>query len=255
MKRSEMKILIIDNEEDLRSGLHQLIQKSNIVTAEIAEAEGVATGLQKINEFQPDIIFLDIEMEDGTGFDLLRQIPNPTFQLIFTTAHNKYAIQAFKFSALDYLLKPINPEELKISLERATKNINQSTISNQLAVMMQQLYPKPDTDKKIVLNDKQSTYYIKISDIIFCEAEGPYTKFYIAGSNHILISKNLKEYEELLTPHGFIRTHHSYIANTSKIKMYDKTDGGALILDGGYNIPVSQRRKELVIDVLAKNNL
>lgn len=250
-----MKILIIDNEPELRSVLAKMITNAHPSPVSIQDAGGVAEGLQKIQEFSPDIVFLDIEMEDGTGFDLLKQVPYPSFQLVFTTAHNKYAIQAFKFSALDYLLKPIDPAELRTSMERAVAQISKSNLAGQLAVMMQQLYPKAEGEKKIVLNDKQSTYYIKVSDIIFCEAEGPYTKFYIAGTNPILISKNLKEYEELLAPSGFVRTHHSYIANPDKIKLYDKTDGGALILEGGYNIPISQRRKDLVMAALGKNNL
>jgi two-component system, LytTR family, response regulator len=246
-----MKILIIDNEQDLRSGLRELILKTTNAPI-IEEAEGVESGLQKINSFQPDIVFLDIEMNDGTGFDLLSKLISPSFQLIFTTAHNQYAIQAFKFSAIDYLLKPVDIDELRNCLDKAIANINKTDLSKQLGIMMQQLFVKQDEEKKIVLNDKQTTYFVKLSDILFCEAEGPYTKFYIAGSNNILISKNLKEYEELLTPLGFLRTHHSYIVNPAKIKMYDKTDGGALILEGGHSVPVSQRRKEFVMQVLEK---
>jgi two-component system, LytTR family, response regulator len=247
-----MKILIIDNEADLRLGLKESILKCSDIVPDIEEAEGVLSGIGKISIFQPDIVFLDIEMEDGTGFDLLSKLNNPGFQLIFTTAHNQYAIQAFKFSAIDYLLKPIDREELQICLQKAYANINKTDLSKQLGIMMQQLFVKQEEEKKIVLNDKQTTYFIRLSDIIFCEAEGPYTKFYIDGSNPILISRNLKEYEELLVPMGFIRTHHSYIANPKKIKLYDKTDGGALILEGGFSIPLSQRRKELVMQLLVK---
>jgi two-component system, LytTR family, response regulator len=245
-----MKILIIDNEEPLRSGLKELINNCSDQLPLIEEADGVASGLQKINQFRPDIVFLDIEMEDGTGFDLLSKIHNPGFQLIFTTAHNQYAIQAFKFSAIDYLLKPIDPEELQKSLNKATANINKSDLSRQLAVMMQQLAAKPEGEKKIVLKDIESTYFIKVNDILFCEAEGTYTKFYFTNNDPILVSKNLKEYEAILEPLGFLRTHHSYLANPTKIKMYDKTDGGALILEGGHSIPVSQRKKDTILSLL-----
>jgi two-component system, LytTR family, response regulator len=245
-----MKILIIDNEELLRSGLKELINNCSDQLPLIEEADGVASGLQKINQFRPDIVFLDIEMEDGTGFDLLSKIHNPGFQLIFTTAHNQYAIQAFKFSAIDYLLKPIDPEELQKSLNKATANINKSDLSRQLAVMMQQLAAKPEGEKKIVLKDIESTYFIKVNDILFCEAEGTYTKFYFTNNDPILVSKNLKEYEAILEPLGFLRTHHSYLANPTKIKMYDKTDGGALILEGGHSIPVSQRKKDTILSLL-----
>lgn len=245
-----MKILIVDNEEHLRTGLKKMLEKYIDENTQVEEANGVETGYEKINSFHPDIVFLDIEMEDGTGFDLLKKISVPKFQLIFTTAHNQYAIQAFRFSAIDYLLKPIDPENLRESLEKATSNINKTDVGKQLAIMMQQLSGNIHEEKKIVLNDKQSTYFIKLSDLIFCEAEGPYTKFYITGMPPILISQNLKDYEEMLTPNNFIRTHHSYLINPSKIKMYDKTDGGALILEGGHSVPISKRKKDFVMTLL-----
>lgn len=247
-----MKVLIVDNEAPLRQGLKEMILKLGFPQAIIAEAEGVATGLATINSFQPDIVLLDIEMDDGTGFDLLRQVPDPLFQLIFTTAHNQYAIQAFKFSAIDYLLKPIDPVALETCLQKAISNIDKTDLGRQLSILMMQLSLKQEEDKRIVLNDKQSTYFIKIKDILYCEAEGPYTRFYIADQNPILISKNLKEYEELLTPLGFVRTHHSYIVNPKKIRIYDKSDGGVFILESGHSIPVSQRRKEVVMQLLDK---
>lgn len=243
-----MRILIIDNEPELRAGLRQLIhtQPGDL----IEEAEGVMSGLQKISDFDPDLVFLDIEMEDGTGFDLLRQLNQPSFQLIFTTAHNQYAIQAFKFSAMDYLLKPVDPVELANSLEKARAAFRKADLNNQLAVLMQQLNTKPVVDRKIVLKDIESTYFVKIADILFCEAGGTYTKFYLDGADPILVSKNLKEYEAILEPHGFLRSHHSYLVNPDKIKMYDKTDGGALVLLSGHSIPVSQRKKEMILQIL-----
>lgn len=243
-----MRILIIDNEPELRSGLRELIQLKP--SDQVEEAEGVKSGLEMITSFDPDLIFLDIEMEDGTGFDLLRQLDQPGFQLIFTTAHNQYAIQAFKFSAMDYLLKPIDPTELTNSLDKARAAFRKADLNNQLAVLMQQLNTKPVTDRKIVLKDIESTYFVKIADILFCEAGGTYTKFYLDGADPILVSKNLKEYEAILEPHGFLRSHHSYLVNPDKIKMYDKTDGGALVLVSGHSIPVSQRKKEMILQIL-----
>lgn len=248
-----MKILIVDNEEHLRTGLKKMLQKYVNDDTQIEEAEGVKSGIIKIDTFNPDIVFLDIEMGDGTGFDLLTQLSKPKFQLIFTTAHNQYAIQAFKFSAIDYLLKPIDIDELKLSLEKAIGNINKNDISKQLSVMLQQLGGHNNDEKKLVLNDKQSTYFIKLTDLIYCEAEGPYTKFYIKDMHPILISQNLKDYEDMLTPHNFIRTHHSYLINPSKIKMYDKADGGALILEGGHSVPISKRKKEAVMDIITRH--
>jgi two-component system, LytTR family, response regulator len=245
-----MKVLIIDNEVALRSSLKKMLQLLLNEEISISEAGGVVEGLEKINTVVPDIVFLDIEMDDGTGFDLLKQVVQPKFQLIFTTAHYQYAIEAFKFSAIDYLLKPISPTALQESIERAKRNLKSNDLKAQLEVLMQQVTHKNEHDKKIVLRDSESMYFIKVADILFCEAEGPYTKFYFANLTPITISKNLKEFEQLLEPLGFIRTHHSYLANPDKITLYDKTDGGALILEGGQSIPVSQRKKDMVLQYL-----
>lgn len=249
-----MKILLIDNEEEVRLILKDMVTGWAKGMHIIEEADGVVSGLQEINSFQPDIVMLDVEMNDGTGFDLLNKLTNPTFQLIFTTAYNQYAIQAFKFSAIDYLLKPIDPVELAISLQKATGNIVNHTLQNQLTVLMGQLSSKadkPETDRQIVLKDIDKTYFIKMNDILYCEAEGSYTKFYLANSEPVFVSRNLRSYEELLAPAGFIRTHHSCLVNPNKIKIYDrKTDSGTLILEGGHTVPVSQRKKDFVIQFL-----
>lgn len=246
-----MKILVVDNEKEVRQTLKEMLELWSKGAHIIEEADGVKTGTAKIEVVQPDIVLLDVEMDDGTGFDLLRQLSNPSFQLIFTTAHNQYAIQAFKFSAIDYLLKPIDPTELNTALQKAIDTINSSTLQNQLTVLMQQLGGKTDTVKQIVLKDIDKTYFIKIEDILYCEAEGSYTKFYISNSEPIFVSRNLRSYEELLAPAGFIRTHHSCLVNPAKIKIYDrKTDCGTLVLEGGHTIPVSQRKKDFVIQLL-----
>lgn len=246
-----MKILIIDNEYEIRTILKDMVVQWAKGLHTIEEADGVVTGLEKIAAFNPDVVLLDVEMNDGTGFDLLKQLVNPMFQLIFTTAHNQYALQALKSSAIDYLLKPIDPVELNISLEKATTNIQNQNLQKQLVVLMSQLSHKNDIDKQIVLKDIDKTYFIKQNDIIYCEAEGSYTKFYITNSEPIFVSRNLRSYEEILAPAGFIRTHHSCLVNPNKIKIFDrKTDSGTLILEGGYTIPVSQRKKEFVIHLL-----
>jgi two-component system, LytTR family, response regulator len=248
-----MKALIIDNEAHLRSGLEQLLKEFCPSVTTIETAEGVQTGLQKIRIFQPDILILDVEMDDGTGFDLMKQVHDPSFQLIFITAHNQYAIEAFRFSAIDYLLKPVDPEALQLSVLRAEKNLQSKTLQQQVQVLLQQLTGLHQHDKKIVLKDIDNTYFIKVTDILYCEAEGTYTKFFITGNKSILVSKNLKEYESVLEPLGFVRTHHSFLVNPGKIRVFDKRDGGMLILEEGLSVPVSQRKKEYVMQLLEKN--
>lgn len=244
-----MKILIIDNEKIVRELLRDMIEAIEPGKNSIEEANGVATGLQKINSFSPDVVFLDVEMDDGTGFDLMQKIQQPAFQLIFTTAHNQYAIQAFKCSAIDYLLKPVDFTELENALNKANTKISGNTLSRQMEVLVQQLTSK-NNDKQIVLKDSEASYFVKVSDILYCEAEGSYTKFYFASENPIVISKNLSTYEDLLNSYGFIRTHHSYLVNPSKIKIYDKTDGGTLVLISGHTVPVSHRKKDYVMTLL-----
>lgn len=246
-----MKILLIDNEEEIRLTLKSMVEAWSKGLHSVGEADGVRTGLEKIDCFRPDIVLLDIEMNDGTGFDLLKQVSDPSFQLIFTTAHNQYAIQAFRFSAIDYLLKPIDPAELSHALQKAAGNISNNTFQQQLNILLQQYAQKNDPDKKIVLKDVDKTYFIKLNDILYCEAQGSYTKFYLSNAEPVFVSRNLRSYEELLAPAGFIRTHHSCLVNPSKIKIYDrKTDSGTLILEGGHSIPVSQRKKDFVLQFL-----
>jgi two-component system, LytTR family, response regulator len=245
-----MKALIIDNEEHLRTALKALLKEYCPEISVTEEAAGVQEGLQKIKSFQPHIVFLDVEMEDGTGFDLMKQVSDPVFQLIFVTAHNQYAIEAFQFSAIDYLLKPVDPEALQKSVQKAQKNMRNSNLQQQVQVLLQQMAGIQNQEKKIVLKDLDNTYFIKVADILYCEAEGTYTKFFIAGNDPILVSKHLKEYETVLEPIGFLRTHHSFLVNPVKIKLFDKTDGGALVLEGGLHVPVSQRKKEWVLSVL-----
>ncbi len=245
-----MKILIVDNEEEVRLLLIGMIKSLSTRNYAIEEADSVKSGFQKIISFEPDIVFLDIEMNDGTGFDLIKKINNPSFQLIFITAHNKYAVQAFKCCAIDYLLKPVDFNELENALKKASENISASQLGKQLDVMMQQLTQKENIDKQIVLKDSENSYFVKINEILFCEAEGAYTKFNLLNGVQILISKNLSIYDEILAPFGFIRSHHSYLVNAAKIKRFDKTGGGRLILETGNIVPISHRKKDYVIHLL-----
>jgi two-component system, LytTR family, response regulator len=249
-----MRALIIDNEEPIRSAMVALIKNLCPEISTIQTADGVQTGIDMIQAYEPDIVFLDVELDDGTGFDIINQIPPPQFQLIFTTAHDKYAIRAFQCCAIDYLLKPVDPDLLQKSVQRAFQNLKNTDLQFQLQILLQQVSLRKESEKKIVLKDSNSTYFIRIEDIIFCQAEGNYTKFCVKFSEPILISKNLKEYEAILEPLGFVRTHHSYLVNSDKIKVYDKKDGGTLILEGNHFIPISQRKKDFVIKFLETQN-
>lgn len=248
-----MKVLIIDNDSSIREGLKLLIQKFCPQILSIHEAKGVAEGLSSIKSYKPDLVFLDVEMDDGTGFDLVQQLGEYDFQLIFITAHNKYAINAFKFCAIDFLLKPIDPSDLVLAVNKAINQIKSKNLQQQVDLLKEIIQNsginKPK-EKKIALNDGNVIHYIKIEDIIFCKADGSYTVFQIMGSQKIMVSHILKEYEDLLTDYGFIRTHHSYLVNLKKIVKFDRSEGGQLFLQDNHSVPVSTRKKEMVLDSL-----
>jgi two-component system LytT family response regulator len=246
--------VIIDDETQARNALRELIVTSFPEINIIGEADGVETAIEIVAEKNPDIVFLDINLGDGSGFDVLEKLPKKDFALIFTTAYDQYAITAFKLNAIDYLLKPILEEEMKRALEK----IDRKTSPNELAIQLElykDLVSKNKkgiaAEKKIVLKDQDSIYFIKTSEIIYCKSEGPYTEFTIIPHQKITVSNNLKDYEDLLEPYNFVRVHHSYMVNIDLIVKYNKGSGGSLILQGGYEVPVSQRKKEMVLELLS----
>lgn len=247
-----MKALVIDNEELIRTGFVRNLKKLTAYVDSVEEADGVESGIQAIKKYNPDIVFLDVEMDDGTGFDLIKKIGQFDFQLIFITAFDKYAVNAFKLSAIDFLLKPIDEDDLISTLNKAQEAIKTKDISNQLEVLKNSLVELKSTDQKIVLKDNKSMYFVRINDIYNCEAEGSYTTFNLGDGSKIVISKPLREYEELLEPFGFVRTHNSHLVNTQKISRLDKADGGMIVLENGSNVPVSQRKWDEILRILNK---
>jgi two-component system LytT family response regulator len=246
-----MNILLIDDDRLVRQGLRFLINEAWSESKEIYEADGVKNGIQAIQQYLPDIVFLDVEMQDGTGFELLNSLKEMNFQLIFVTAHDHYAIHAFEFSAIDFLLKPVDEEHLQRALQRVKKNINKQHIENQLMILNESLKNLQNQDKKIALRDQENIYFIKVQEIVQCQAQGAYTLFYLESGKQILVSKTLKEYDELLTPFLFFRVHHAHLINLNKIKQFHKLDN-YLIMQDGMEIPVSIRKKEDLLKVIDK---
>jgi two-component system LytT family response regulator len=213
----------------------------------IGEAKDVKTGVELLQIVKPDIVFLDIQMPDGNGFDLLRKLSNTNFHLIFTTAYDQYALRAIKFNALDYLLKPIDVEELKTAVAKALKL--QKPKNEEVNNLLSNLNKNPE-EHKIVLSTSEGMHIIKVKSIIRCQADDYYTNFYLDDGRRIMISKTLKESEELLNGHNFIRPHRSHLVNMAYIKRYVKSDGGYIILSDGTKVPVSRRKKEVIINYL-----
>jgi two-component system LytT family response regulator len=214
----------------------------------VGEAENIQSALELIKLHNPDIILLDIKMPGGTGFDLLKQLTPVKFKIIFVTAFDQYAINAFKFSAVDYLLKPVIPEDLVQALNAAREKINEEFENTKLKNLVDNIKQE---DKKIVLNTQEATHVINVNDIIRCEADRNYTRFFLSNKKIILVSGGLKEYEELLKPHHFIRPHHSHVVNLNFIiKLEKKTS--ILILKDGSEVPVSIRKHPELANVLSK---
>ncbi len=245
-----MKILIVDNEKAIRDGLRILIEDNFPDITSIFDANDIGSAKQIIRNESPDLIFLDVELDNESGFDLADSFHEPAFSLVFITAHNKYAVDAFRFSAIDFLLKPIDSDELSRAIERARQNTLKKEMVAQLTILKESFRNPGQPDRKIVLKDQESIYFIKVNDIYYLEADGPYTRFFVRDNNPILISRNLKEYENMLEDQGFIRAHHSYLVNSNHVVKYDKADGGTLVLSNGSRVSISQRKKEFVLQKL-----
>ncbi len=243
-----IRALIIDDEEQSRKLLISLLSFLPIKTEIVAEADDVESGIEAINKYKPELVFMDIHLKIGLGFEILAHFVNPDFQVIFTTAHDNYAIRAFRFSALDYLLKPINPDEL---LQALQKTIQSRADSEHLHGKLQVLdFNKKNKDKKLALSDSDGIHFVKVKDIVFCKSEGSYTTFFLNNNLNILISKGIKEYDDLLCPFGFFRAHQSYLVNLSYINKFLKEDGGTLLMTNGSKICVSRRKKEKLLEIL-----
>lgn len=243
---------IIDDEFQSRNFLHTMLQQYFPKIIVLGEASTVEEGLKGINEHKPNIVFLDIQLKEATGFDLLNRLPKIDFALIFVTAYNQYAIKAFRFNAIDYLLKPIIPEELVEAVNKVKERIaSPKTDSKKL---VDQLYkdiqdPKKVHDK-IAISTAEGFNIIPITEIIYCHAISNYTRFYLTDGKFILSSYTLKQYDELLTTQFFFRAHRSYLINMAHVKMYKKGDGGEIVMSNGDEIELSRTHKAEFLQLL-----
>ena len=245
-----MRAVLIDDEISNLENLGALLDKHCPQVTITSTAQTVAAAVDAIVKYSPDLVFLDIQMGEQTGFDVLRLLPERNFEVIFVTAYDHYGIQAVKFAALDYLLKPIDIEELTIAVNKAKQKITKQTQSSQLDFLMQQL-TKPDLNgSKIALQMQGEIRYVMLSEIVRCEADNTYTHFFLSNKEKLLVSKSLKEYADLLRPNGFLRTHQSHLVNPKYVKSWLKEDGGVLLLLSGEKIPISKPNRDTVRQAL-----
>lgn len=245
-----LSCIIIDDEEKNRNLLAQLIQKECADVSIKGTASNGFDGIELIRAQKPDFILLDIQMPRMTGFQLLQVYGEVDFDVVFVTAYDQYAIKAIKFSAFDYLLKPVDAEELKATVERLKKKKADGDMGKMTSQLLNNLQHDPKKITRITLHSSDGVHIINIGEIIYLKADGQYTHFYLRDGTSKLSSRNLKEYEEILTEHRFFRAHHSFLLNLNEVKKYIRGDGGAALMSNGAEIDVSKRRKEEFLRML-----
>ncbi len=242
MEQNDIRAIIVDDEMRSRSSLRNLLEKYVQQVEILGEADGIEDAIKLIDQFKPNLLFLDIQLKQGTSFEILRKIKHKNYFVIFITAYDEYAIKAFKFSAIDYLLKPISLEELidavsKVErLDRPIEKITTQKINNLLSFNR--------LDPTITIHTDHSVEFVRIFDILRLEADGSYTTLFINNAKPLLTSKHLKYYESILDDYNFYRIHQSHLINKMHIKRFNKSDGGYVELIDGSRLPVSRRKKE-----------
>ncbi len=242
-----MKAIIVDDEQDARSVLRGMAAAYCPDIEFLGEADSVQSGVLLIRQLQPDVVFLDIQMKDGTGFDLLDFFPQPTFQVVFCTAHDSFALRAFRYHAMDYLLKPVSPLEFIAAVDRLKKRRPCGAI-----VLLGPLKESFQEKKfeKIAVSTSEGISFLMLEQILRLESDGSYTTFVLDSGEKVLVSRGLKEFEELLPESEFCRVHQSHLIPLGKVRKFLKEDGGYALMSNGDKIPVSRRKKDAFLELL-----
>ena len=243
----KLKAIIIDDMELARISLRADLKDYCPNIEVIGEADGVLSSAKLLKSVNPDIIFLDIEMEDGDGFDLLDIIPNELNSIIFVTARQDYAIKAFQYSAVDYLLKPVDPNLLKKAVEKTASKLKMNT--TQIDILKEGIKKEANLER-IALHTSDKIVVSELKDIVRLEAMTNYTRFYFADGSKLLITKTLKEYDKLFSDSGFVRVHQSHLINMDHVQAYVKSEGGYILMKNEDIVPVSVRKKAYVVGLL-----
>ncbi len=245
-----LKAIIIDDEKNSRQALAKMVETYCQGVKVEAEAENFQQGLEAIRKHQPGLVFLDLEMPDANGLELFTSLDKIDFEVIITTGHQEYAVKAFKTAALDYLLKPVDVEELENAVDRVFEKRKESRVNKNFDIFINNF--KNNSEQQIALASSEGLTFLKVKEIIYCKGDGAYTYFFIQDGGKLTVSKNLKEFEDLLSDKGFFRIHKSYLINLSHMKKYIRGDGGYVVMSNGDSADVSKRKKESFLTQLSK---
>lgn len=239
--------IIIDDQLDGREALRLQLEKYCPGVNVLKACQNIQEGIKAIRLHCPDLVFLDIQMPNGSGFDLLAQLEEINFEVIFVTAYSRYALQAIKFSALDYLLKPIEPAELIRAVDKVKASRGQENLVKRYEAMLKNIKSESGNIERLAISDMDGILVLDTSKIMYCAAEGSYTRIYMTGNKTHLFSKKLKEFEVMLGESGFCRVHHASLININHVIQYVKGEGGYVILSEGHHVNISRRRREVFL--------
>lgn len=240
-----IRSVIVDDELESRNTIFSILQSYCKNIEVVGQAANVAKAFQLIHEVSPDVVFLDIQMPDGTGFDLLEKIKTIDFQIIFITAYDQYALKAIKCSALDYILKPVDPKQLITAVDKISKpGYSIDVLQKKISTLLR----NKNGFERITLPTFEGYRFVNLKDIIRCEADNNYTHFILNSGEQLLVTKTLKVYEEALSDMDFVRVHQSHLVNIKYVDQYIKGDGGFIIMADGSEVEVSRRKKEIFLE-------
>ncbi len=245
-----IKLVLVEDEQEIVSLLKKIIADYCPDFSIIGTASDFNSAKILLQETKPDIALLDINLPGGNTFDILKSLPNIAFKVIFLTGYEEFAIQAIKFCAIDYLLKPLDPAELIKALHQGAKSIKDENDKQKLEAFFRNIGEPARDHKVIVLKTSESIHIVEVSDIVRCESDSSYTTFFLSDGQKILISKPLKEYDELLSSFHFFRVHQSHLVNMKYVKKFEKANGGFIVMRDGSNVPVSFRKKDALISTI-----
>jgi len=244
-----LRTIIIDDEKHQQLNLEKMVKLYCHGLEVVEKANDLTTAERAIREHKPDLVLLDIHLGDGSGFDLLSRFTPVFFKVIFVTAFDHFAIKAFRYNALDYLLKPVDPDELCQAARKAAETI-QPDFNLQLENLRSYIHAEGQTHSKIILKTSDTIHVVSVQEILYCESESNYTHFRLTGNRNIMVSATLKEYEDILVESGFFRVHKSFLINLARISRFEKAEGGSVVLEGEKKIPVASRKRDELIHLI-----